>query len=78
MVRRASRADWTYLSSIFSTPAAGRWQTSEGQLYFTTARGLEPLRAEPNGFRAHLLSRSDTLSDDRCQVARDARLILPY
>ncbi len=28
----------------------------------TTARGFEPLRAEPNGFRVHLLSRSDTLS----------------
>ena len=28
----------------------------------TTARGLEPLRAEPNGFRVHLLSHSDTLS----------------
>ena len=29
---------------------------------FSTARGFEPLRAEPNGFRVHLLSRSDTLS----------------
>ena len=28
----------------------------------TTAMGFEPLRAEPNGFRVHLLSRSDTLS----------------
>ena len=28
----------------------------------TTARGFEPLRAEPNGFRVHLLNRSDTLS----------------
>ena len=27
-----------------------------------TARGFEPLRAEPNGFRVHPLSRSDTLS----------------
>ena len=27
-----------------------------------TARGFEPLRAEPNGFRVHLLGRSDTLS----------------
>ena len=27
-----------------------------------TARGFEPLRAEPNGFRVHLLSHSDTLS----------------
>ena len=28
----------------------------------STARGFKPLRAEPNGFRVHLLSRSDTLS----------------
>ena len=27
-----------------------------------TARGFEPLWAEPNGFRVHLLSRSDTVS----------------
>ena len=27
-----------------------------------TARGFEPLRAEPNGFQVHLLSRSDTVS----------------
>ena len=27
-----------------------------------TARGFEPLREEPNGFRVHLLSHSDTLS----------------
>ena len=29
---------------------------------FSTARGFEPLRAEPNGFRVHLLSHSDTVS----------------
>ena len=28
----------------------------------TTPRGFEPLRAEPNGFRVHLLNRSDTVS----------------
>ena len=28
----------------------------------TTPRGFEPLRAEPNRFRVHLLSRSDTVS----------------
>ena len=27
-----------------------------------TARGFEPLRAEPNGFLVHLLGHSDTLS----------------
>ena len=31
-------------------------------LMIPTARGFEPLRAEPNGFRVHLLNRSDTLS----------------
>ena len=29
---------------------------------FSTAKGFEALRAEPYGFRAHLLGRSDTLS----------------
>ena len=33
-----------------------------GELWKATARGFEPLRAEPNGFPVHLLSRSDTLS----------------
>ena len=28
----------------------------------STPRGFEPLRAEPNGFRVHLLNRSDTMS----------------
>ena len=31
-------------------------------LYISTPRGFEPLRAEPNGFRVHLLNRSDTVS----------------
>ena len=30
-----------------------------------TPRGFEPLRAEPNGFRVHLLNRSDTVSSVR-------------
>jgi hypothetical protein len=29
-----------------------------------TPRGFEPLRAEPNGFRVHPLSRSDSMSCD--------------
>ena len=33
----------------------------------STARGFEPLRAEPNGFRVHLLNHSDTLS---CRMLR--------
>ena len=34
----------------------------EGEVRQATPRGFEPLRAEPNGFRVHLLSRSDTVS----------------
>ena len=33
-----------------------------GQFIYATPRGFEPLRAEPNGFRVHLLNRSDTVS----------------
>ncbi len=40
----------------YATPTANNMETK------TTARGFEPLRAEPNGFRVHLLSRSDTVS----------------
>ena len=40
----------------YATPTANMYKTK------TTARGFEPLRAEPNGFRVHLLNRSDTLS----------------
>jgi hypothetical protein len=32
------------------------------KVHHTTPRGFEPLRAEPNGFRVHLLNRSDTVS----------------
>ena len=35
-------------------------------LTISTPRGFEPLRAEPNGFRVHLLSHSDTVS---CHIA---------
>ena len=34
--------------------------------YSSTARGFEPLRAEPNGFRVHHLSHSVTLSVNKC------------
>ena len=56
--------------SITSTAAFSR-ATSPAQPFVpcntysrkrTTARGFEPLRAEPNGFRVHLLNHSDTLS----------------
>ena len=40
----------------------------ESSLIEATARGFEPLRAEPNGFRVHLLSRSDTLSSGYHQL----------
>ena len=54
-------------------PAPGRWRFCCGLaplpkgplshvLQKATARRFEPLRAEPNGFRVHLLNRSDTLS----------------
>ena len=33
-----------------------------------TARGLEPLRAEPNGFLVHHLNHSVTLSQKRCET----------
>ena len=33
-----------------------------GELWKATARGFEPLRAEPNGFQVHLFNRSDTVS----------------
>ena len=36
-----------------------RWHRS---CDLSTARGFEALRAEPNGFRVHLLDRSDTVS----------------
>ena len=39
---------------LLAVPPGGLWKA--------TARGFEPLWAEPNGFRVHLLSRSDTLS----------------
>eukprot|EP00971_Amphidinium_carterae_P230622 4577052-Amphidinium_carterae.1 len=32
------------------------------ELSQSTARGFEPLRAEPNGFLVHLVGHSDTLS----------------
>ena len=41
-------------------PMPGHW--GEATETNATPRGFEPLRAEPNGFRAHLLSRSDTVS----------------
>ena len=40
----------------YATPTANMYKTK------TTARGFEPLRAEPNGFRVHHLNRSVTLS----------------
>ena len=39
---------------LLAVPPGGLWKA--------TARGFEALQAEPNGFRVHLLSRSDTLS----------------
>ena len=40
-----------------------RWQhQKKTSLGNTTAKGFEPSRAEPKGFRVHLLNHSDTLS----------------
>ena len=39
-----------------------------------TPRGFEPLRAEPNGFRVHLLSHSDTVSMGRTQKSRSMQM----
>ena len=38
----------------------------EGDAHSPTARGFEPLRAEPNGFRVHHLNHSVTLSCRGC------------
>ena len=38
-----------------------------------TPRGFEPLRAEPNGFRVHILDCSDTVS---CMAQQDAEALL--
>ena len=43
-----------------------------GELWKATARGFEALRAEPNGFRVHLRSRSDTLSGFKPQQVRQS------
>ena len=47
---------WTV--SCWCAPDTGSWHSFSS----STARGFEPLRAEPNGFQVHVLSRSDTLS----------------
>ena len=46
-------------ASAYQPPAIFRSCSPPGQ---STPRGFEPLRAEHNGFRVHLLSRSDTVS----------------
>ena len=37
----------------------------------TTPRGFEPLRAEPHGFRVHLLNHSDAVSQSQQQGTGD-------
>ena len=46
-----------FIDSERARASAGAWET-----YSSTARGFEPLRAEPNGFLVHHLSHSVTLS----------------
>ncbi len=43
----------------------------------TTARGFEPLRAEPNGFRVHLLNRSSLRPRQRAQATSSEAPCLP-
>ena len=56
-----------------SIPGAALSRSREGQPFKTTAWGLEPLRAEPNGFLVHHLNHSVTLSmeelDQSCHHA---------
>ena len=55
---------------VLQMPVAAAWQNMDAWgavlktpiFKKTTPRGFEPLRAEPNGFRVHLLNRSDTVS----------------
>ena len=49
-------------SNIEKRAPGGFWVGGAGCTHKTTARGFEPLRAEPKGFRVHLLDRSDALS----------------
>ena len=51
--------------SLMST---SQQDTSSAGENASTPRGFEPLRAEPNGFRVHLLSRSDTVSLMRSRI----------
>ena len=57
---------WRLAAGATALHSARRWHhcilTPKGVLVKSTARGFEPLRAEPNGFRVHLLNRSATLS----------------
>ena len=54
-VRSAVPKHWAHRGHL----PVGLWQK-------TTPRGFEPLRAEPNGFRVHLLNHSGTVSLRRC------------
>ena len=42
------------------------------QWHAATARGFEPLRAEPNGFLVHLLNHSDTVTDIRLRTVSES------
>ena len=53
-------------ASIAQHNAAGGFDDQQRN---ATPRGFEPLRAEPNGFRVHLLNRSDTVSLEDCAFA---------
>ena len=68
--------------ALSSCPRLGGRTCGEGQRLLeywgiggkATARGFEPLRAEPNGFLVHHLSHSVTLSWRLCRTLRPALL----
>ena len=57
-----TRSTHTHTQTQTQTQARTNTNTQRHACREATPRGFEPLRAEPNGFRVHLLNRSDTLS----------------
>ena len=62
-VAQASKAGMPIPEGCFGSGIAGEnLNCYTNKSCETTPRGFEPLRAEPNGYRVHLLNRSDTVS----------------
>ena len=66
--RKPPAARCMYVPRVLRARPKALWHRVQSQLAAckSTPRGFEPLRAEPNGFRVHLLSRSDTVSCMTC------------